>query len=132
MAVVPVVRYMILCEDWEVDALNPRKVDILGLLNNVDSLDEPKYPLLIPEICVFLFLTETRGVGTVEIVCTYEETSQIVFRTPKRTVAFQNNPLEVVAVSFRIKDCRFPQEGIYSFQFCYNGEVVEQRPLRMR
>ncbi len=132
MPVKPVVRYMILCEDWGVSPANARQINIFGLLNNINSVDEPPYPLLFPELCVFLALTETRGVSDVQIICVFEETGQKIFGTPKRPCSFGNDPLEIVGLPFRIRDCRFPRAGMYSVQFWYNREKIEERPLLLR
>ncbi len=132
MSVAPVVRYMILCEDWSTDPHNPRRVNILGLLSNIRSVDEPAYPLLLPELCIFLALTEARGQGTAQITCVLEEDGRKIFATPRREVTFPPDPLEVIGVPFRIRDCLFPKAGLYSIQFWYNETMVEQRPLRLR
>ena len=57
MPVAPVVRYMLLCNDWIEDPLNPRLVNIIGLLTTISSGTTPPYPLRYPEIFVFLALT---------------------------------------------------------------------------
>jgi hypothetical protein len=132
VAVQPVVRYMILCEDWEIDPANPRRVSIHGLLTNIRSLEDPPYPLLYREICVFLALTSARGRGIARIVCVSDESEGTVFETPERQVAFGPDPLEVVGLTFRIRDCQFPNPGMYSFQFWYNGKLLEERPLLLR
>jgi hypothetical protein len=132
MAPNPVVRYMILCDDWGTDPNNPRRVNILGLLSNIQAIDQPPYPLLYPEFCVFLALTEGRGTGTAQIVCVMEETGRQVFETPQRSIAFGPDPLEVVGVAFRIRDAYFPKAGLYLIQFWYNGQKVDERPLRLR
>jgi hypothetical protein len=58
----PIVRYMILCDDWGVDSTSPGRINIFGLISNIVSVDEPPFPLTGREFCVFLTLTETRGV----------------------------------------------------------------------
>ena len=128
----PVVRYMILCDDWGVDPDNPRRVNIFGLLSNIHAIDQPPFPLLYRELCVFLALTEGRGTGNGLIVCVFEETGQKVFETPPRQIAFGADPLEVVGLPFRIRDCPFPQAGLYLVQFWYNDAKIEERPLRLR
>ena len=132
MAVTPVVRYMILCEDWSTDADNQRGITIHGLLSNIRSLEQPPYPLFYRELCVFLALTEGRGTGAAQIISVFEETSQEIFGTPQRQVNFGTDPLEVVGVPFRIRDCRFPYPGMYSIQFWYNDTKVDERPLLLR
>jgi hypothetical protein len=81
---------------------------------------------------VFLALTEGRGTGTAQIICVFEDTGQKIFETPQRQVAFGADPLEVVGLPFRIRDCRFPYPGMYSIQFWYNDEKMEERPLLLR
>lgn len=132
MAIRPVVRDMILCDDWEVDPSNRFRVNILGLLNSIRSLDEPPYPLLYREFCVFLVLTEGRGKGDSRIIGVLEETGQRVFATGIQQIRFGGDPLEIVGVPFRIRDCLFPYPGQYSIQFWYNDEMLEERPLRLR
>lgn len=56
----------------------------------------------------------------------------MVFATPKRHVVFGVDPLEVVGVAFRIQDCPFPRPGVYSIQFWYDDEKLDERPIRLR
>lgn len=132
MAIAPIIRYMLLCDDWRLDGPNDRRVTIIGLIGNIHSVDEPPYPLFYREFCVFLVLTEGRGQGEGHIVCVFEETGRKVFETRTRPILFPPDPLEVVGVPFRIRNCSFPQPGRYSVQFWYDGTMVEERPLRMR
>jgi hypothetical protein len=132
MAVKPIVRYMLLCDDWRLDSDNNRRVTIIGLISTIRAIADPPYPLFYREMCIFLTLTEGRGQGEGKIVCVFEENGQKVFETPGRPISFGPDPLEVVGVPFRIRDCSFPQAGLYAVQFLYEGELVEQRPLRMR
>jgi len=123
---------MLLCEDWKRDPGNNRRITIIGLLSNIRALDQPPYPLLYREMCVFLALTEGRGQGDGQIVCMFEETGQKIFETAQRSIQFGPDPLEVLGVPFRIRDCQFPFPGLYSVQFWYDGVNIEQCPLRMR
>ncbi|MEI8373210.1 MAG: hypothetical protein WCJ35_10305 [Planctomycetota bacterium] len=132
MAIKPVVRYMLLCDDWRSDPENNLRVTIIGLLSNIDAIEDPPYPLLYREMCVFLVLTEGRGQGQGKIVCVFDESGQRVFETRVWPIAFGLDPLNIVGVPFRIRDCFFPEAGLYSVQFWYDGELVEERPLRMR
>lgn len=132
MAIKPVVRYMLLCDDWLLDPANNRRVTIVGLISNIHAVDDPPYPLLYREMCVFLALTEGRGQGEGKIVAVHEPTGQKVIETRPRRIQFGSDPLAVVGVPFRIKNILFPQPGLYSVQFWYEGELVEERPLRMR
>ena len=132
MAIAPVVRYMLLCDDWQVDPANQSRVHIIGLMSFIRAMDDPAYPLLYRELCVFLALTEGRGLGEGFITCTYEETGETVFETPRRTIEFGPDPLEVTGIVFRIRDCWFPRAGMYSVQFWYDGAAAQQCSLRLR
>jgi hypothetical protein len=132
MAITPVVRYMILCEDWRFDPPGSKRIIIAGLLINIHALDDPPFPLLYREMCVLLQLTDGHGQGEGKIVCVHEESGEKVFETNPRTITFGPDPLAVVGMSFRIKDCPFPRPGLFSVQFWYEGELVEERPLRLR
>jgi len=132
MAIKPVVRYMLLCDDWQLDPANNRRLTIVGLISNIRSIDDPPFPLYYREMCVFLGLTDGHGQGEGKIVCVHEASGQKVFETNPRTIAFGPDPLEVLGVPFRIRDITFRQAGLYSVQFWYAGELVEERPLRLR
>jgi hypothetical protein len=123
---------MILCEDWGFDPSVPRRINVYGLLSNIKALDEPAYPLVYRELCVLLLLTEVRGSGLAQILCVLQETGQPIFATRRQAIAFPNDPLKVVTLPFRIRDCRFPRPGLYSVQFWYNRRVVDERPLLLR
>lgn len=57
---VPVVRYLILCEDVHTEPAELQRVTLVGLLSSIRSVDDPPYPLLYQEFCAFLQLTGCR------------------------------------------------------------------------
>src|SRR5438309_8136072 len=113
MAVPPSIRYMLLCDDWLLDPANARRVTIVGLISNIRALDEPPYPLLYREMCVFLALTEGRGQGEGKIVCVFEETGQKIFETASRPIQFVDDLLGILGVPFRIRDSQFAVPGLH-------------------
>ncbi len=131
-AIPPVVRYMLVCDDWRLDGPTNRRVSIFGLIWNINAAGEQSYPLRCREMCVFLALTAGRGQGVARITCVFEETGEAVFQTGERAIPFPPDPLEVVGVPFRIRDLSFPKPGRYSVQFWYDGVQVEERPLQLR
>jgi hypothetical protein len=88
--------------------------------------------LLYREICVFLQLTECRGPADGRIEIHHADSGKVVFRTRTRTIPFGNDPLEVVAVTFRVRNCLFPEPGLYAVQFWYNEQMFAQQPLLLR
>jgi hypothetical protein len=123
---------MFLCEDWSVDVVPAQRLTIQGLITGIHSLEDPPFPLLYEEICVFLLLMNGRGKGKAHIVCVDEDSDQRVFRTATRTIEFEPDPLEVVGVPFRIRNFLFPFPGVYLVQFWYDGELLVELPLRLR
>jgi hypothetical protein len=132
MSLLPIVRYMIVCNDWRTDPARSHLINIAGLLYNIRPTGNPPYPLRYPELCVFLALTDCRGQADGWIVCENEDTGQRVFASPRRPITFGPDPLEVVGVPFRIRQCPFPRPGLYSIQFWYNDTQVEQRLVNLR
>jgi hypothetical protein len=128
----PTVRYLVVCEDVQIDPDNPRRVTLAGLLSAIRSLDQPPFPLLYRELCVFLQLTECRGSAEGRIEIQAADSGQIVFRTRTRTIPLGSDPLEVVGITFRIRNCLFQEPGLYWVQFWYNGQMLTQQPLVLR
>jgi hypothetical protein len=128
----PVMRYMILCEDVQTDVDNPNRISLIGLITAIRSLAQPSFPILYPEICVFLQLTGCRGAADGKIEIQHADSGQVVFRTRTRTISFGSDPLEVVGIVFRIRNCLFQVEGLYWVQFCYNEVMIAQQALLIR
>ena len=132
MAVAPVVRYMILCQDWHSHPENSNRLDITGLLSNIDSVDDPPYPVLLSELCCIVALTECRGAGVAWLECVNESTQQREFRSRKYKVELASDPLAVIIIPFRIRNCRFRDPGVYSVRFWFNDAQPGDCPLRLR
>ena len=128
----PIVRYLIVCEDVQTAPDNLRRVTLVGLISAIRSIELPPFPLLYREICIFLQLTECRGSAEGRIEIQHADSSQAVFRTRTRTIPFGSDPLEIVAVTFRLRNCLFQEPGLYWVQFWYNEQMIAQQPLLLR
>lgn len=131
----PVVRYMLLCDDVRPDQDNPTCTHIDCLMSSIVSKEEPPFPLIREQICIYLVLTECYGQGTGQIRVAYldAENEQPLFGSPPHRLDFAgHSPLELLGVVFRIEGGRFPKAGQYAVQFWYNEQKVEERPLRLR
>jgi len=128
----PTVRYLILCEDIQTDPEEPRRITLVGLISALRSLEQPPFPLLYRELCVFLQLTECRGPADGRIEIQHADSGQVVFRTRTRTIPLPNDPLEVVGVAFRLRRCLFREAGLYWVQFWYNEQMIAQQALLLR
>jgi len=128
----PVVRYLIICEDVQTDQENTRRVSLLGLISAIRSQEDPPFPLLYRELCVFLQLTGCRGPVEGRVEIQQADTGQVVFRSKTRTIPLGSDPLELVGVTFRIRDCLFQGPGLYWVQFWCKDQMLEQQPLLLR
>ena len=128
----PVIRQMILCDDITADPARPLKVSILGLITYIDPADDPPYPLLYRELCVYLKLSGCRGAGTGWIQVRNADSGTPVCRTPARPLQLPTDPLRVVGRIFRVRDCRFPELGLYEVEFWYDGMMLRQEPVVLR
>jgi hypothetical protein len=131
-AVHPIVRYLIVCEDVEMDPDNARRISIIGLLSTIRSLQQPPFPLLYREFRVFLQVTECRGPAEGRVEIRQADTDHVVFHTQTRTIPFGNDPLELVGLRFLVQDCVFPEPGLYWVQFWYNEQMIAQQSLVLR
>lgn len=128
----PTVRYLIICDDVQVDPDNAYRVTIAGLISAIRSVEEPAYPLLYPELCVFLQFVECRGPAEGRVEIRHADTDQVAFRTRTRTIPFVKSPLDVMVVTFRIRNCLFPSAGLYMVQFRYNEQMIAEQPLLLK
>lgn len=127
----PVVRYLIACEDVRTDPANPRRVSLIHLVGRIRATSHPPFPHRSSEFCVYAQLTECRGVADVYVQIEEADSQTVIFQSPIQTHSLGNDPLKVFGMSFRIRDCIFPSHGLYSIQLCYNGDVVAREPLRV-
>ena len=85
--------------------------------------------MLVPEFCVFLALTDGRGSGSGKIACALRGDRRQDFRDATTSdLRFGPDPIEILGVPFRIRDCVFPHAGLYTVQFWYEDRLIEERP----
>ena len=127
--VAPVVRHLLVCEDLIRDPTNPQRVTLVNLIGHIRSPFQPPFPYRREELCVFVQLTEGRGVGDVWIAVEQADTERTILRNPTHRVSFSPNPVEVAGLSFRIRKWTFPSPGLYWVQFWYNGTMLAREPI---
>lgn len=93
---------------------------------------DPPYPFWLNQMCVFLVLTEGRGVGSCRLKLVFEETGQVVWETRPQSIAFGPDPLALHGLIFRDRQVPFPSPGMYIVQFWYNDRMMAQQPVRAR
>jgi len=128
----PIVRYMIVCDDILADPQRRGKPVLVGLISLIAPADEPPYPYRLDQMCVFLVLTEGRGMGECRLKLVFEESGQVVWETRPQPIAFGSDPLALYGLIFRERNIPFRSPGVYLVQFWYNDHIVAQQPVRAR
>lgn len=113
MDVTPVVRYMVVCEDYAIEGPRYSRVSAHGLIANIKRTNRALPGVRRDQICVLVAFTGGRGRSYLNVQCCLEETEETIFQTPYREVKFGNDPLELEGVVFMVRDCRFPRPGRY-------------------
>src|SRR5262245_29447931 len=112
--VLPVVRYLIICENMSTPPGRPNYWIIEGLVSSITSNEVPPHPLLFRELRFLVQMTEYRGQGTCRLEIQHADSGQLILRTPDRLLPPNSDPLAVLGVSFRVQDILFPQAGLYT------------------
>ena len=125
----PVVRSMILCEDVVPGPEGTGNVHLM----NVFSAIRPRlgFPYRLPELCVFLQLSDAIGQAPGRIVGCQADTDRLVFASPEHLIRFHNR-LQVKWALFRLKDCPFPTPGLYWIEFHCNGRWVADQSVLLQ
>jgi hypothetical protein len=133
LSLAPSVRYMIVCDEVVKDSERPGKLTIVGLTSLIKWPSEEASPLRLERLVVLLILTNGRGKGTIRIVCRDVETDDRVFGSPPRPISFEGtDPIGHYGVTFRILDCHFPEQGMYSMQFLFDETVLHEQLITVR
>ncbi len=91
----------------------------------------PAYPYVLPQLRVFLQLTDGVGQGPAAVSGVQLETGDVVFSSQPHVIQFQDR-LQVQFVVFRLVDyCDFPAPGLYSIQFRYHRHWVADSLLNL-
>lgn len=127
----PECRYLILCDDVQADPQNLLRLNVLGLITHIRSVSTPPFPLVRPLFCVLVILIRCSGIGELSLRIVQSGTGRVVFRNQPRRVRFAGAPQEAVGVTFRIRNCSCPAEGLYWVEFVFSGTVMARQALSL-
>src|SRR5687767_4289969 len=96
MNVAPIVRYLLLSQDFVIDPDDPLQITIINLRASYRVLED--YPALVEEICCVVVVTDGRGKGRVQVVCVDEETEMPLFAGQVHEVQCSQDPLELMII----------------------------------
>ena len=127
----PRVRHFILCEEVRIDPANNLRTDVLGLLSNIRLRANQSFPFVRPVLCALLVTTGFKGSGELYVRIVREDPYRILFGLPPRQVRFVSEPNESTGLTFHVKDCSFPEAGVYWVECVFSGEVIARQPLNV-
>lgn len=128
MNVHPVVRHMLLCDDYKLVDEETNRIDISGLMTGVVSNHAFGFGF-VDTLAVLIVVSDARGLHRVSLECQSIDAEDFVFRTSPRPVQFGRDPLRVSSIGFRIRDCVFPELGGYIVRFLVDDVVLSETYL---
>jgi hypothetical protein len=125
----PSVRFMAICEDMVIE---DKRVSLHHLILNLIAKDTPPFPVIVPQLCVFVALAEARGHAEFFLRIVQADSETVLFTTKKRSHHFGPDPLKAHGIPFRVRNCTFPEAGLYWIQFWFNSALLAQQDLFLR
>jgi hypothetical protein len=133
IALAPHARYMIVCDEVIRDQQRQGKLMIVGLTSLVDWPDGATTPVHLEKLVVLLILTDGHGSGAGRILCVNEETGVPAFGSAPMRISFEGkDPSGHYGVTFKLRDCRFPEPGVYAIRFLFEDTLVHEQILTVR
>lgn len=126
----PFIRHMLLCDDVRPRPGEPRKVDVLGLVNSL-RVAPGAFPTQL-SFSVYLATTGGRDTGIGQIVILDADQGTEVYAGAEHTLQFPVDPLQVFGVIFRITAWWIPGPALYWVEFRYDGQMLARQPLLVR
>jgi hypothetical protein len=120
----PLPLAMVICDAVYEDPIT-RKKTILGTFSAL-SVDE--VPALIPQICAYAALTDTRGMCEVRAVIVDADEENPPLAEEKYLLEF-SGPLTVLEIVFAFTGVLFPSEGVYRVQLFAGDQLLIERKI---
>jgi hypothetical protein len=127
----PIVQYLIACDDVQADPNNLHRINIFGLITNIRSTVVPPFPVVRPLFCVLALMTRCQGSGELVLRIQHNATGRFVYRSPPRRIRFVGSPQDALGVVFRLRNCTFPEAGLYWVELFYSNSILARRSLRL-
>jgi hypothetical protein len=126
----PSVKSMILCKDVLPGPEGTGNVQLMNVFSEIRPQGEPAFPYRLPELCVFLQLTDAEGQIHGRVVACQADSGEIAFSSKDHLIHFRDR-LQVKWVLFRIKDCPFPEPGLYWKEFHCGGRWLADQTVTL-
>lgn len=116
----PLISAMVLCDDAQ--SQPDGSLHLLQVRHRVQTGD---FPYSHSQLCAYLELIGHRASDPCLIVAARGSNDAEVFHSPVHSVYF-DGPLTVMPVLFRMRDCPFPEAGLYWIQFYWRDELLAE------
>ena len=124
----PGAKAMVLCEDVLPGPEGTGNVHLMNVFSTVRPRGESPFPYRLPQLSVFLALTDASGQLPGRILARRADDDEPVFASPEHVIAFAGR-LQVKWVVFRLADCPLPSPGRYVVEFYCRGQLVCDVPF---
>ena len=126
MLQLPVVLGLTLCDRMEVDR-QARRISLVGLFHRLKFSSFPTSP---QQFTVYAAVTDGVGEGVLRLAVTRLETGDTIYRY-SRWVAFSADRLSPLHLEIKVRCCVFPAPGRYALELSFDGQSVNDRPLKI-
>lgn len=116
---------MLIC-DMVMDDRKTGKKILIGAFNSIST---KTFPVILPEMHVFLSLTNGHGKYQGMLKCIKADNDETLMGL-RGSVNFLG-PLDVVEIDFALKNLMFRSDGTYIFQFYCDDQLVVSRKFRL-
>jgi hypothetical protein len=127
----PVVRYLVVCEDCRIDPINPRKISAIHLVGAVNPPHGKNYPVALKEVVGVCMLTEGRGSVRFRLEIA-KDFDPPIYQSADQATTFGPDPLQMVVLTFRVRNLLIPGPGVYEFRLVCDDAVLAVQYVRAR
>ncbi len=126
--VLPRVQAMLICDDVAKSSKDRGVYHLTGVRH---SISVPSFPAIRPHLYVFLHMSGHRGATSCLVRVLRVATDEIVYESSARNINFKD-PTAVRNVIFDVRNCEFPELGVYYVEIVADNKVVGERRLEIR
>jgi hypothetical protein len=128
----PLVRHLIVCQDYDTYHANRKQLSALGIVSNVIAPRNTTFPAYCSGLCILAYLTGIRKEGGVSLDCVAEATGEVVFQHGPVRLNPPADPLHVVGFPFRSDPFTLPEPGVYLVRLSFEGKQISEAFFRAR
>ena len=116
---------LMLCDQVTFE-MGTQKPSLIGIFTGMAADSFPTSP---QRFDAFIALTDGLGTGTLELTVTEQQTGNQVY--VQRVQLTCPDPLRVINLRLRVRQCSFPAPGEYLFTFTVDGQELAHRRVRL-